>query len=184
MANSSDFSECIRNGDRDAVARFMLRYRSRIVRRIRGKLRAAAITAVDAEDIFSSCARRIDLMVVAQRLPGMSDVDLPNYIFRMAMNVATDRIRAEQRPRRMLHRIGRDPSRSISSAPKSPPRVVQSIMRRLEQDDRHLLQLRLNGLTHARIADLLGLSRAAERARWQRLRRRVRSLLAPAAPEP
>lgn len=180
MAHSSDLTECIERGDRKALAAFVLQHRSRIMRRLRGKLRYGDATTIDEEDIFSSCARRLDLMCTHRQLQCMSENELVNYILRMAMNITMNRIRAEHRRSRTLHRFWRESlSQSHNSYVEPDQRMIDSLMRQLHEDDRHMLQLRLDGLTHTQIAHILDISISAERSRWQRLRMKAKSLLAP-----
>ncbi len=165
--------------DRSLLAALVAKHKSRIIRRLRGKLRAAGVTAFDEEDIFSTCARRLDLMHMDRRLKPMSEEGLVSYTLRMAMNIASNRIRAEQRRQRTLQRLFRESVDQLSHSPAEPDeQVLDALMNQLDEDDRRLLQLRLDGRAHIHIANALGISIAAERSRWQRLRKNARALLA------
>lgn len=180
MAKTSDFSGRIERGDREALAALVLQHQSRMLRRIRGKLRAAAVTVIDAEDVFSTCARRLDLMCMERRLVGMDEDELTGFIFRTLMNITTDKIRAECSRRLTLQRLWRESLREAEGSLAEPDqRMIDSLMCQLDDNDREMLQLRLDGLTHAQIANTLDISISAERSRWQRLRVKAKALLAP-----
>jgi len=180
MENSSKFLERIRTGDREAMAAFMLKHKSHIVRRVRGKLRVACVAGIDAEDIFSSCARRLDLMCMDGRLRRMRVDELASYVLRSALNMATDRIRAEKRRVRTLHLLKRKSAHALDGSPTEwDQRTIDSLFDRLCEDDRDLLELRLRGCSHIQIANELGTSIAAERKRWQRVRAKMKTIVPP-----
>jgi len=182
MSEFSDLAKRIRNGDREALAEFMVKRRARLIRRIRGKLTACNATMDDAEDVFLSAARRLDIACLEGRLEELSEDDLEVYIMTTMMNLAREKIRADQSRERTLRRRLRDvPQATNESEPVTHDQLIESVLAQLAGWERRMLELKLRDVPHRVIAREMGLTLSAERSRWQRLRRHVKALLAPPA---
>ncbi len=169
-------------GDRDAAAEFLMRYESRIRRRIRGKLGTAIRRLFDSLDILSTLGRRLDLYVMSGRLQVASEAQLWNLLFRMADNALVDKARVF---RRLQAVEGEDSEfaqqlalrlREAESQGDSGVEIeIDKCLREIEDPtDRRILSLWLTGEPHTSIAEYVDLAPTAVRKRWERIKAQLR----------
>lgn len=140
---------------------------------------------LDPEDVLQEvCCRAYDAFPTFDRARG----SFQNWIFGIANNVLREALRDLARRQRGGGLMSRsEAQRRLQSLPDSVTSIVRGAIRReevqrlldladaLPEEDRRLLLHRgLEGLSHARVAELLGLSEAGVRKRWERLRRELR----------
>jgi RNA polymerase sigma factor (sigma-70 family) len=163
-------------GDRNAMAEFVLRYQSRIRRRLRGKFAAIdRAGACDLDDVFSSVWRRVDEAFLEGRIAYLNcPKALEAFIFGTAMRVAREKARQEQRLRAIQLRAAdalrerwTDDDRARGDLDLEP------ILSRLAPDERELFALYASGLSALEIASTLGVSVAGYRKRRARLLRNI-----------
>jgi RNA polymerase sigma factor (sigma-70 family) len=110
-----------------------------------------------------------------------------SWLFTIAHHEITDRYRARESLADLdavAHTL-RDPARSPedSAIAADERRAVRNAMRALPDDQRHVVELRLAGLTGPEIADIVGRRHGAIRALQHRAYGRLRTLLADLAPD-
>ncbi len=175
-------------GDRAAAAEFLLRYESRIRRRVRAKIGPAIRRLFDSLDILSTLGRRLDGYVVSGNLRAESEGECLSLLFKIADNAMIDKARLVQRlaaaegedgdfaqlmASRLRHagRAGREHSTNIEIE-------IEGCMRMLrDPHDRRILSLWLAGEQHKDIATLMQLSADGVRKRWQNIRATLRERL-------
>lgn len=148
---------------------------------------AAAYEADPAlqEDLLQDIA-----LALWQALPRFrGDAALPTYVFRIAQNRAVSHM-ARRRARSAVdhpagesaeQRPSQDPSPEESSVGTEMRRRLEWAVRQLRPSLRQALVLRLDGLGHREIAEILGLSENNVAVRLTRARGELRRLLEPAA---
>lgn len=132
---------------------------------------------VDADDVASSAGRRLLAVCSDGRFGDFYENDLETYIFRTAMNVAEDKIRAERTRHETLARIWRENVGSaVESVAISLPDddTIAAALSRLDEDDRKIFDLQLRGVPHREIAKQLGLTMTVYYARRHRLAKHLR----------
>lgn len=178
--------ERMRCGDRTAAALFITRYGSRIRRRIRGKLSPAMRRIFDSQDILSTLGRRLDQYVRLGHMEVADEGELWALIFRMADNAIIDKARVFGRLQRaeaedgtvaqeLMHRLRAAERESESGVEVEIGRVLDMIK---DATDRQILYLWLMDTTHVAISEHIGLTSAAVRKRWQKIRALLHERLA------
>jgi DNA-directed RNA polymerase specialized sigma24 family protein len=180
----------VQAGERAAAAEFLLRYESRIRRRIRGKLGPDVRRLFDSLDIVSTLGRRLDLYVMSGQMRVGSESECLSLLFKMADRALIDKARVFRRLEN-VEREDSDFARGLASRLHAADRraragvevEVESCMRLLKDPiDRRILSLWLTDEEHESIAQFVGLAAPAVRKRWQTiktaLRQRLQSTLA------
>ncbi len=156
-------------GDRDAVASFLCRNAARIKRRYRARLRGPVRRLIDADDIFSAIAQRLDAYVLSGRFAVESEAQLWALIFRIGDRAVSRHAKQSGRLRSPESPNGPHPHRHGAPSERPDLTFVGMLREVHRAEDRELLRLRLVGVPYAVIAPRLGVSPAAARKRWQRL---------------
>lgn len=171
-------------GDRQAAAQFMDRFGSRIRRRVRGRLRPAMRRLFDSQEIISTLSRRLDAFVAGGRLAACSENQLWALIFRMAENAVIDKARVFRSLQSVENGDGFAAllvwrlREAEQREPEGPETELNRAFAALEdRTDREILSLWLHDTPHYVTANILGLSPAAVRKRWETIKRRLRPVL-------
>jgi DNA-directed RNA polymerase specialized sigma24 family protein len=182
----ADLLARMRDGDREAAATFITRYGSRIRRRVRGKLSRATRAVFDSQDILSTVGRRLDQYVHTRRLEAQSVAQLWSLVATIAQRVAINKAVATRRQAILQHELaprtapGRRGGHDADWRNDVPE--VEIVLGALPDDvNRRILALWLDGASHADIASSVGLSAAAVRQRWLKIRALLRQRFAPRA---
>jgi DNA-directed RNA polymerase specialized sigma24 family protein len=171
----------MRRGDREAAATFVMRYGSRIRRRIRGKLSPSVRRIFDSQDVLSSVSRQLDRMIAAGRLTAANEDQLWSLIHEIANHVVIDKARVLNALKRTdgedgalarsmlsrLHAGGRD------GADDDLGIVEEALRLTPDEVDREILLLWLHGTQLEQIAVSLEMKPATVRKRWQMIRERL-----------
>lgn len=169
--------ERMRAGDRVAAAEFLVRYESRLRRRIRGKLSQPMRRIFDSLEIMSTLGRRLDRFVGSGRLRAVNEDQFWALLQRMATNAVTDKARRFRRLEALegvdgpAGRAARAAARPIADHDVDLEQALQGVA---DPEDRRILGLWLEGHTAPDIAERVGLSHDAVRKRWQRIREELR----------
>jgi RNA polymerase sigma-70 factor (ECF subfamily) len=176
--------ERARRGDRAALAEVAQRYEPRVRVVARVLLGPALRPYLDSVDLVQSVHRSL---LVGLR-DGRFDLATADNLVALAMTMVRRKVarhwRRHQRQRRLDGGPGADlPSllTSLSSPQPDPARAVQfadavgHLCASLDETERRLLELRLQGHSTAEIAAQLALSGVALRVRMTRLRQRLRA---------
>jgi DNA-directed RNA polymerase specialized sigma24 family protein len=188
-ADASEVQDLLRRmraDDRDAAATFMDRYGPRIRRRIRGKLSPAMRRLYDSQEILSTLSRRLDLYVRAGRLAAMTEPELWALVYRMADHAVIDKARVFTRLQRVEDEDGplaREFLRRIADTEGGGHEAVVIEIERVmallsDESDRRIVAMWLDNARSQEIAECVGLSAAAVRKRWERIRRELKERLA------
>jgi len=172
----------IRSGDRQAAAEFVVRFGPKIRRRVRGKLGPHVRRVFDSTDILSTVGRRLDRFVRSGRLRAATEGEMWSLIFRIATCAVADKAKLVTR----LEHSDVDRQRALDSSATSAGEPAALELERAfeclpDETDRSILQLWLMENDHKAIADQIGVSEAAVRKRWQRIRAKLRESLTEAA---
>lgn len=177
----------MRNGDREAAAIFIMKYGSRIRRRIRGKLNRSMRRVFDSQEILSTLGRRLDVYVRSRRFEAVDGPQLWTLVLNMAENAVVDKSRVFHKLKRCEREDGpfaQQFLRRLEDAERQDEegveieigRVIESIN---DPIDREILKQWLMETPHTEIAASLNLTPAAVRKRWQNLRNELRERLGP-----
>ncbi len=178
-----------RGGDRDAGADLMARYRSRIRRRIRGKLGPAMRRLFDSGEVLSTVARRLDTLISSGRLRAATDGQFWALVFRMAENSLIEKARVfrtlqaqEGEDGELAYRM-LDRMRTAERRDHDGPEVELDLALRTLGDglDRQILSLWLMGNQPTSIAAAVNMPPATVRKRWERIRGQLRVAIASGA---
>jgi DNA-directed RNA polymerase specialized sigma24 family protein len=182
----AELLERVRGGDREACAEFIVRYGARIRRRVRGKLSPAMRRLFDSQEIMSTVARRLDVLVAAGQLHAVSDGQVWSLVFTIAENSLIEKARVfrslqakegEDSPlaKRVIERL----RHAERTNPEGVEVEIDNVLRTLgDRVDRQILSLWLMGRDSMSIAAAVDLAPAAVRKRWERIRDRLREAYA------
>lgn len=172
----------MRRGDRDAAARFVLRYGDRLRRRVRAKLSRPMQRLFDSQDILSTVARRLDGFVRDGRMRAEDEPQLWSLLHTISDNALIDKARVFRRlqaaegddgplARQWIERLREAEQHEADGAVLEIDRILATIA---DPIDRQILCLWLKDLPHAAIGEEVGLAATAVRKRWQVIRERLR----------
>ena len=177
----------MRSGDRDAAAAFLMRYGSRIRRRIRGKLGPEIRRLFDSMEILSTLGRRLDIYVMSGRLQAANEDQLWSLVFKIADNAMIDKARLFKRLQTVESEDGEfahDLSmklRQVDEAREDEGGVeieIDNCIRTLrDATDRRILSLWLTGEPHSNIAAQVDLTPTAVRKRWEKIKVQLKDRL-------
>lgn len=140
--------------------------------------------AVEADDLFQDVA--LEAHLAYERYDPHAG-SFRGWLFGVGARVAANRLRAAARRdavlgQRPLDSLGREPFDEVTTISRRVRRdeALRSFLASVEQLDETeralLIHRGLEGLEHAEVAELVGLSAEASSKRWQRLRDRLREL--------
>ena len=174
--------EQMRDGDREAAALFVSRYGPRIRRRIRGKLGPGMRRIFDSQDILSSVGRRLDAFIHGRKLTANNEQELWGLVHRIASRVLIDKARIFYQ----LEEVEREDSAfaymlagRLRQADRSSNSGIEIELDQVfefvgDQTDCTILFHWLEGKDYAAIAEIVHLTPAYVRKRWERLKARLR----------
>jgi DNA-directed RNA polymerase specialized sigma24 family protein len=159
----------MRSGNREAAAEFLMRYGSRVRRRIRGKLAPTMRRVFDSMDILSTLGRRLDLYVMSGKVQASNEAQLWSLLFKMADHALVDKARMF----RTSQEIERENSIFASKHTSDDNDGLYGIDHCLglldDPVDRSVLSLWLVGDSHVEIGRQLKLGADAVRKRFKRI---------------
>lgn len=172
----------LRDGDREAAAEFLLRYGSRIRRRIRGKLGPAVRRIFDSMDIMSTLGRRLNLYVLSGRINVTSEEQLWSLLHKITDHALVDKARlirtmnsVETPDSEFTYEVTtRRRDLEASQTPGAALEIETCIQLVPQEQDRKLLSMWLMGESHEAIEESTGLNRPAVRKRMERIREYLR----------
>jgi len=178
----------MRAGDRDAAGVFVIRYGSRIRRRVRGKLAPSMRRLFDSMDILSTLGRRLDVYVMNGRMQAADEMQLWNLVFAIADHALVDKARIYRRlqasegedsefAKQLSHRLKQAEDEDAAGVELEIEKCLLSLK---ERDDRRMLSMWLTGETLGSIADMLNILPATARKRWEKIKDTLRMRLHPA----
>ncbi len=179
------------DGD-DAAAEAALVARARVDRRAFAPLYERYL-----DPVYRYCHRRLGNREAAEdatslvfakaltALPAYRDGSFGGWLFAIAHNVVADAHR-RRRPDQPLEAVGDPPDAAPSpedlALAADERRAIRALLARLPEDQRHVVELRLAGLTGAEIASVLGRSVAAVKMLQLRAMTRLRRDLGAVTP--
>jgi len=163
----------MREGDRTACGLFMRHYGDLVRLRIRDKLSVPLRRVLDSEDVLATVTRRLDRIVLDERLRAETDSQLWALVMQIARNVISENARSRRRERaapsdtELIKRL----AATASDEPRIDSQSATSWAFRVVEDDvdRLIIQRRIAGDSHERIAALVDLKPSAVRMRWSRV---------------
>lgn len=173
----------MRAGDRAAAAAFLDRFGPRIRRRIHGKLGPAMRRLFDSQEILSTLGRRLDVCVGSGSLRASSLEELWSLVFRIADNSLIEKARVfrsleakEGEDSPLAYRVLQRLKEAESQDQDGPLIEIDRALRSLDDGiDRQILSLWLQGNQHVHIAESVGMTAAAVRKRWEKIRGHLRT---------
>lgn len=168
----------MRAGDREAAAAFLMRYESRIRRRIRGKLGPAIRRLFDSLEILSTLGRRLDLYVMSGRVQAHDESQMVGLLFKMAEHALIDKARVFRRlqalegadgefAREFEVRLRKAEAERDTGAEIELENCIKTIS---DPVDRRILSLWLTGEPHTTIAQFVEKTPTAVRKRWEKIK--------------
>jgi hypothetical protein len=169
-------------GDRAAAAEFLLRYESRLRRRIRGKLAIDVRRLFDSLDIVSTLGRRLDLYVMSGQLKARNELECLSLLFKMADRALIDKARLFRQLEsvegedgdlayHLAARLREAQRRSQAALDLEIEQCMEALGSPLE---RRILSLWLTGETLTSIAQCVQLSSSAISRRWMTIKDALR----------
>jgi RNA polymerase sigma-70 factor (ECF subfamily) len=175
----------VRLGDEEALAQLVLHYEREVERTAQAMLSRALRSYLDPADLVQSVHRTL-LPFLRQNA---SDIDDPRQLRALAVTLARRKIIQHWRRLQCQHRFQAEmvdtesPAavRTVATSPEPDPAAVaqcnelmQRLSCQLDDTERRLVELRLQGATTAEAARELGVDADVLRVRLSRLRRRLR----------
>jgi RNA polymerase sigma factor (sigma-70 family) len=172
----------MRSGDRAAVGEFMRRFGALVRLRYRRRLSTNTRRLCDSLDIMSTLTRRLDRVVARRALQANNPAQLWALVFQIADGAVADGVRVAARSALVGHDEGARAALGSKLAATGDAVERSELLDRLgslllDPTDERVLQLWVRGVSHAEIAQQLGMSEEAVRKRWQRLREQLREHL-------
>ena len=165
------------HGDRDAIARMLLRNEAQIRRRIAGKLSANVRSVFDSQEIMSTVLRRMDKYVLEGGYSVHTEAQFWSLVQRLISNAIIDKARVVNRLRttenedRLIAQALLGHMDAAASDDEDLRRLLRRVIQILPDDlNQEILWMWLKGNSHTAIARSLGLTPDAARKRWQRIR--------------
>ena len=175
----------VRNGDEDALTLVLQHYEPRIRTAARVLLSSLMRPQMDSLDLVQS-VHRVLLPVLREGKYEVSDLDqlvaLAITLIRRKIARNWRRMRREIELQTQAREQGTMPGAALSSPPADPAEeaqlkdLLQHLLAHMDEKDRKLVELRLEGHSTAEIAAQMGCNSHALRARLSRLRQHLRSL--------
>jgi DNA-directed RNA polymerase specialized sigma24 family protein len=161
------------------MVEYALEYCSRrLARRVRGKLKAAGITIIDEEDVFTSLGRRLMMRCEESGLVFSDRGQLDAYLSNAAINLVREKIRSERGRSETLQGYWRHSSLSNGTG-RTVEIDLEPLLANLSDADRAMLERRLNGLSHIQMAEAVEAPLKTHRERWRRFVARIKAMLPP-----
>lgn len=176
---------------RDDMARFILRNRARIRRRVLAKIRRSGSRPgafwLDPDDITSSVFRRIDTAMLRGALRTQSEHEFWAFVIAVTDNLVFNRLRAARNERAagggcVDEWSGHASMASCRDDDEAAERFHQLVMSLTSDEDRELALWRAHGASYREIAAATGRGELALRARWAKICRGLRERFAEPGP--
>lgn len=171
----------IREGDRQALAEAIELYRPLIERYIRVRLRGSLRRLFDTGDVFGTVSRRLDRALLSGQVVLNDPEHLPALIQRMVKQAVIDKHRLLTRLQAVEGPDSVWAGRFVEHAMRAEHSEVDldDLLDRAfgilpDRRDKQILAMWFHGLSHAEIADRLGLKATGVRQRWHRIRFRLK----------
>jgi DNA-directed RNA polymerase specialized sigma24 family protein len=159
----------MRSGDREAAAEFLMRYGSRVRRRIRGKLAPTLRRVFDSMDILSTLGRRLDLYVMSGRVQASNEAQLWSLLFKMADHALVDKARMIRTSQEIERENSVMASKHATDDKDAKFGIDHCLGLLSDPVDRTVLSLWLVGDSHVEIGRQLKLGADAVRKRFKRI---------------
>jgi RNA polymerase sigma-70 factor (ECF subfamily) len=177
----ADLLRRVQAGDEQAAAQLVRDFTPVIRRDLRFRLRdARARRQLDSMDICQSVLANFFVRVAAGQFDLKEPEDLANLLLVMTRNKVAERVRHQHRQRRDSRRtVGEVETLAVAGADPTPSRVaagkelLEEVRRRLNDEERHLADLRAQGASWEEIATSLGGTPGARRKQLARALDRV-----------
>ena len=180
----TETQRAVRRGDREAVARVLIRDRARLERRIRLRVSARTRRLFNTLDIFSTLMHRLDQRLLSREMSFDTPAAVIAYAMRMADHIVIDRARtvrsienAEKHDRRLAMALSKRIASMETPGDEEFLVMLRDMASSFNDEDRFLLWSWLSGRAHSETAELLGKPAAHIRWRWKRLRKTLEDRL-------
>ncbi len=185
--NSTDLSHLLT--DRSALAAFVMKHEQTIRAVARRKLHTGARTAYDSDDVLATVLRRVDHLAERSGIRATSEGEIISLILTIAEHASISRNRLAELARARMEEEAAfsqmllahlDACKDDEEAGCLLVRMFASLP---DTDARTLFLLRLRGIEHKVIAQMLAISPEACRQRWKKIREELIERFAPDANE-
>jgi len=171
---------------REEVARWLNDHSDLVLRRIKGKVRAAraeglggpfAASLLDEQDILASVTRRVDEAAARGRLSTVETAVLWGYVQGVVGRVIKNRLRTGARDMRVFSLLTEEERGAIAADRDELDRIAPLIERALTPEEWAQVRSRARGVEATGGVPRAGTAATAVRKRWSRLLARVRRVL-------
>ena len=188
---ATDLIEQWRDGDSDAATKLYELYCERLMRVVSGQLLERYQQQIDPEDVLQTAFRTFFGRVSEGEFAFEDDKDVWKLLVTVVLNKLRRQVRHMNAQRRDVRREIRgeaDFDGQIASDLSRPPGIqeavefaelINDLFQFLPEDERKLLQLRIEGYSQKEIAEELDVTDRTVRRMWERVRERLVMLLAP-----
>ena len=177
---STDLVARWRNGEENAATELYSRYFQQLLVLVNRNLSSRFSAQVDPEDVLQSVFRSVFRRTRDGAFAFQDDSELWKLLVTVALNKVRNRVRYFQRKKRdggpgfeteldsnQGHWLCEDPSAAEAAAFSE---LMESVLRRLDVEDREALRLRLEGFSQQEIAAQLNVTERTVRRMWIRIR--------------
>jgi RNA polymerase sigma-70 factor (ECF subfamily) len=187
--SSQDFAELLsraRIGDKSALEQLVKEYEPEVRLVARVRLGAALRPYLDSVDLVQSVHRSLMVGLREDRF----DIATPEKLIALALTIVRRKVARHWRHLRRQQRLSHGDTASAErlpqllvslSSPDADPQAVatlreqaERLLNKMDETERQIIELRLDGYTTAQAAHALGLDPDVLRVRLSRLRRRLR----------
>lgn len=175
----------VRGGDETATGELVLRYERAVLRAVRSRLGQNMRRAMDSMDVVQSVHQSLLMGLRNRRF----EMNSPAQLIALAVVMVQRKIARHWRKIKKLPTSGSDtvghthgtPLSGVSSDEPAPPELavasdlLEQFLSQLDEFDRKLVRLKLDGHSSVEAAAILGREPAFIRMRWSRLRQLLRS---------
>ena len=187
--SSRDLVERWRDGDQQAATALYEQYFEQLMHIISGNLMERYQNHYDSEDVLISAFRTVLTRVSKGEFKFEDDDDVWKLLVTVALNKLRKKVRHHNAGKRDIHleaRSGEAFDGALATQLSQSPGVFEAVefadllktaMGILSQQERSILQLRMEGFSQKEIAEKLEISDRTVRRAWERIRERLEFLI-------
>ncbi len=172
--------------DRSALAEFVMHHEGTIRAVARRKLSPGTRAVYDSDDVLATVLRRLDRLAADGAIRAISEGEIVSLILTIAENASNGKTRLIELARSRMHeeeafsRILLQRLEACKDDEDAGSLIVEMFATLPDSDARTIFLLRLRGIEHKVIAQMLAISPEACRQRWKKIRNELVELFSTA----